>query len=33
MKRLVDQLREQRTEGKKLDAIIADNLKTLGFPL
>lgn len=33
MKRLVGQLRGQRAESKKLDAIIASNLKDLGFPL
>ncbi len=31
MKRLVAQLREQQAEGARLDAAIADNLKTLGF--
>ncbi len=31
MQRLVAQLREQRAEGARLDAAIADNLKTLGF--
>ena len=33
MKRLVIQLREQRAEARKLDAVIEDNLKALGFPL
>ena len=33
MTRLVAQLRDQQTEGAKLDAAIADNLKALGFPL
>ena len=33
MKQLVGQLREQRAESKKLDAIMEGNLKALGFPL
>ncbi len=33
MKRLVVQLREQRAEAKKLDAIIEGNLKAMGFRL
>ena len=31
MKRLVSQLRDQQTEGAKLDAAISENLKALGF--
>ena len=31
MQRLVTQLREQQTEGARLDAAIAENLKSLGF--
>ena len=33
MTSLVAELREQRQEGERLDAAIAQNLKTLGFPL
>ena len=33
MQRLVAELREQRVEGARLDAVIARNLDTLGFPL
>jgi len=33
MRRLVAQLKEQRTEGRRLDEAIATNLKNLGFPL
>ena len=33
MKRLTAQLREQQTEGAKLDKAITDNLKALGFPI
>ena len=33
MKRLTAQLREQQTETAKLDKAIADNLKSLGFPI
>ena len=33
MKRLTAQLREQMTEGNRLDSAIATNLKHLGFPL
>ena len=31
MKRLVSQLKEQQTQGARLDAAIAGNLKALGF--
>ncbi len=33
MKRLVKELREQQEKGEELDAAIAGNLKTLGFPM
>ena len=33
MRRLVAQLKEQRTQGRRLDEAIATNLKNLGFPL
>ena len=31
MQRLVTELREQQAEGARLDAAIAENLKSLGF--